>query len=63
MFLDNGYLKLTNNSEIFPIGFGGGINLATKTGLFGFTYGLGIKDNTGINFSDSKIHLNYTSFF
>ena len=42
--------------EDFPIGFGGGVALETKVGVFGLSYALGTQQGNPISFNNSKVH-------
>ncbi len=47
----------------FPFGFGAGISLETKIGIFGLTYALGQKYDSKLSFRNSKIHFGYVNYF
>lgn len=47
----------------FPFGFGTGVSLETKVGIFGLTYALGQKHDEHLSFKNSKIHFGYTNYF
>jgi hemolysin activation/secretion protein len=47
----------------FPLGFGAGINLETKIGIFGLTYALGKQKDQPISFRNSKLHFGYVAIF
>lgn len=47
----------------FPLGFGAGINLETKIGIFGLTYALGRQQDQPISFRNSKLHIGYVALF
>jgi outer membrane protein assembly factor BamA len=66
LFYDQGWLKHDLRGSYFedgPSGFGTGLSLTTKAGIFNFVYALGnTKDRPfGLNFS--KIHFGYVSRF
>jgi outer membrane protein assembly factor BamA len=46
-----------------PFGFGTGVSLETKIGVFGISYALGKQLNNKIEFRNSKIHFGYISYF
>ena len=46
-----------------PFGFGTGISLETKIGVFGISYALGKQLNNKIEFRNSKIHFGYVAYF
>jgi outer membrane protein assembly factor BamA len=47
----------------FPFGFGLGVTLETKIGLFGLTYALGKQLDNKIEIKNSKIHFGYVNYF
>ena len=65
VFADQGYL---NNEvqgfefEDFPIGFGMGLAIQTKGGLFKLIYSLGNAEEQPLGFQQAKIHFGLTSF-
>lgn len=66
LFTDMGYLQnvlLTTGKEDFPIGFGGGVTLTTKAGIFSFIYALGKSREQTFSFNQSKIHFGLISRF
>jgi len=46
-----------------PVGFGAGINIDTKAGIFKLNYALGKQFNNPIKFSDSKVHFGFSARF
>ncbi len=46
-----------------PFGFGIGVTLETKIGLFGLTYALGRQLDNKIEIKNSKIHFGYVNYF
>lgn len=52
-----------SNKQDFPFGFGSGVSLETKVGIFGITYALGQKQNEPLSFKNSKIHFGYINYF
>jgi outer membrane translocation and assembly module TamA len=66
VFYDFAYTRAKFNNELtqnFPIGFGLGINIETKIGIFGLSYALGHQKTNPINFRNSKIHFGYVVQF
>lgn len=66
LFGDFSYIQ--NNSisgfeDDFPIGFGLGVALETKVGIFGLSYALGTKQGNPILFNNSKVHFGYIYAF
>lgn len=56
--------ELENNSfSDTPSGFGAGISLTTKAGIFNFAWAVGSSKIQDIGFSQSKIHFGYISRF
>jgi len=52
-----------NQSSDTPIGFGLGINIDTKAGIFKLNYALGKQFDNPIKFSDSKVHFGFSARF
>lgn len=50
-------------SQDFPIGFGVGVALETKIGVFGLSYALGTQQGNPISFNNSKVHFGYVYSF
>lgn len=46
-----------------PFGFGLGVSLETKIGVFGISYALGKQLDNKIDFRNSKIHFGYVAYF
>lgn len=66
MFSDNGYVqtKFSNfQHEDIYTGFGLGVSLETKSGLFSIAYGIGRNNNIPLQFRQSKIHFGYVAYF
>ena len=66
VFGDFAYLqKKTINADThdFPIGFGVGVALETKVGIFGLSYALGTQQGNPILFNNSKVHFGYVYSF
>lgn len=66
VFYDFAYTRLKFNSQLiqsFPFGFGLGINIETKIGIFALTYALGHQKTNPISFRNSKIHFGYVIQF
>lgn len=47
----------------WPLGFGSGLSLGTKSGTFNFVYGLGRSGTQPLNFSKSQVHFGYLNRF
>jgi len=65
-FLDAGWAKNNvpgYNLDNTFLGLGLGMAFETKAGIFNISYALGKRNDTNLNFHDSKIHLGYVSFF
>ena len=66
LFGDFAYLQkksIGENYEDFPVGFGVGVALETKVGVFGLTYALGTQQGNPILFNNSKVHFGYVYSF
>ena len=75
LFLKNSYLfafydqavvkdaRYTNTVVDFPLGFGAGVSLETKIGVFAIHYALGRQYRNNIDFRNSKIHVGYVNYF
>ncbi len=46
-----------------PFGFGLGLNIASKTGVFSITYALGKTNSSPINYANGKIHFGVINYF
>ncbi len=66
VFGDFSYLQnktISTFKEDIPIGFGLGVALETKVGIFGLSYALGTKQGNPILFNNSKVHFGYIYSF
>lgn len=66
LFGDFGYFERHTTSERFsdrPIGFGTGLNLETKMGIFSISYALGSSKNMPLSLRNGRIHFGMTSLF
>ena len=64
LFFDQAIAKnpmATQNKITQPFGFGLGLNIASKTGVFSVTYALGKTNSSAINYSNGKIQSNIKS--
>ena len=66
LFFDQAFAKnpmatITKNTQ--PFGFGLGLNIASKTGVFSITYALGKTNSDPINYSNGKIHFGVINYF
>ncbi|MGZ8554370.1 MAG: hypothetical protein ACXWV8_13235, partial [Chitinophagaceae bacterium] len=65
-FADIGWAKNasleTNNSNTF-IGVGLGMAFETKAGIFNISYAIGKRDDTKLDWRQSKIHIGYVNYF
>ncbi len=52
-----------SNEDDFPYGFGIGIALETKVGIFGLSYALGSQQGNPVLFQNSKVHFGYVYSF
>lgn len=55
--------QVSSTKQDFPFGFGAGVSLETKIGIFGITYALGQKQYEPLSFKNSKIHFGYINYF
>ena len=65
-FGDVGYVQrntISSNFDDFPIGFGVGVALETKVGVFALSYALGTQQGNPIIFNNSKVHFGYVYSF
>ncbi|MDP4188266.1 MAG: BamA/TamA family outer membrane protein [Bacteroidota bacterium] len=65
-FADGAYYEKRTTTDFVhdtPLGFGTGINLETKVGIFTVNYGLGKQFNNPIEIRTAKIHFGYISRF
>jgi translocation and assembly module TamA len=66
LFYDQAYTKYQlrmSNFDDLPFGVGGGLSFTTQAGIFSLVYGLGSSKLQTFEFSNSKIHIGYTSRF
>lgn len=66
LFSDNGYVQTKFegfNKENIYNGFGLGVSLETKSGLFSIAYGIGRNSDIPLQFRQSKIHFGYVAYF
>ena len=66
LFFDQAIAKnpmATQTKITQPFGFGLGLNIASKTGVFSVTYALGKTNSTPINYSNGKIHFGVINYF
>jgi outer membrane protein assembly factor BamA len=66
LFLDGGYYEQSMPEEFisdYPLGFGAGINMQTRAGIFSLNYALGKAFNNPINIGNAKIHIGYINRF
>jgi hemolysin activation/secretion protein len=59
------YMKNSTEDRVedFPVGFGAGLNLQTKAGMFSISYALGTQQGNPLEFQSAKVHLGYISRF
>jgi outer membrane protein assembly factor BamA len=66
LFFDGGYYEKDLPDDFvadFPLGFGAGINLATRAGIFSLNYALGKQFDNPVNIGNAKIHVGYINRF
>lgn len=66
LFLDGGYYEKAvggSFSSDYPLGFGAGINLSTRAGIFSLVYALGRQFDNPVNIGNAKIHVGYLNRF
>ncbi len=66
LFVDGGYYEKSLIDDFvadFPLGFGAGINLQTRAGIFSLNYALGKQFDNPINIGNAKIHIGYVNRF
>jgi len=66
LFLDGGYYEKDLPDDFtsdFPFGFGMGMNLATRAGIFSLVYALGKQFDNPVNIGRAKIHFGYLNRF
>ena len=59
------YMKNSDEDRVedVPVGFGAGLNLQTKAGMFSISYALGTQQGNPVEFRSAKVHLGYISRF
>jgi len=65
-FFDGGWISSVTtqtNRRDTPIGFGAGLALDTKAGIFGLSLAYGKQENLPLNFGAPKLHVGYVSRF
>lgn len=66
LFSDNGYVETKfggfSKDDMYN-GFGLGVSLETKSGLFSIAYGIGRNSDIPLQFRQSKIHFGYVAYF
>ncbi|MCP4438289.1 MAG: BamA/TamA family outer membrane protein [Aureispira sp.] len=55
--------SIDNDSQDWPYGFGIGVALETKVGIFGLSYALGAQQGNPILFQNGKVHFGYIFAF
>ena len=66
LFVDGGYYEAPGEEKLtadFPLGFGAGINMQTRAGIFSLNYALGKQFDNPINIGNAKIHIGYINRF
>lgn len=66
LFFDQGYYQKNLSSGLLedtPLGFGSGMNLQTRAGIFTIIYAMGQQFNNPLNIGNAKVHFGYTSRF
>ena len=66
LFFDGGYYEASIKDDFvadFPLGFGAGINMQTRAGIFSLNYALGKQFDNPINIGNAKIHIGYVNRF
>jgi outer membrane protein assembly factor BamA len=66
LFVDGGYYEQSLADDFvadFPLGFGAGINMQTRAGIFSLNYALGKQFDNPINIGNAKIHIGYINRF
>jgi outer membrane protein assembly factor BamA len=62
-FSDLAYYTDIENQGNFLAGFGPGVNISTKAGIFSLSYALGKRKDSPLKLADSKIHVAYVNRF
>lgn len=52
-----------NNPWIYPYGFGTGVSVETKAGIFAISYAMGTVPGTAFSWKSGKIHFGYINYF
>ena len=66
LFFDGGYWRkdiTTGITEDTPFGFGAGMNLQTRAGIFTISWALGSQFDNPINIGNAKVHIGYIQRF
>lgn len=66
LFFDGGYYENSTAEEFltdFPFGFGTGLNLSTRAGIFSLVYAVGKQFDNPLNIGNAKIHFGYLNRF
>jgi len=66
LFFEGGYYEKDLAEEFsadFPFGFGAGISLSTRAGVFSLVYAIGKQFDNPINIGEAKIHIGYLNRF
>jgi outer membrane protein assembly factor BamA len=66
LFFDGGYYQKNISAgltEDTPMGFGAGMNLQTRAGIFTLSYALGRQFDNPVNIGDAKVHIGYIQRF
>jgi outer membrane protein assembly factor BamA len=66
LFVDGGYYEAPGEEKLvadFPFGFGAGVNMQTRAGIFSLNYALGKQFDNPINIGNAKIHIGYINRF
>jgi outer membrane protein assembly factor BamA len=66
LFFDGGYYQKNISAgltEDTPFGFGAGMNLQTRAGIFTISYALGRQSGNPVNIGNAKVHIGYIQRF
>ena len=66
IFIDGGYYENIAAQEFisdFPLGFGTGVNLSTRAGIFSLVYAIGKHFDNPVQIANAKIHIGYLNRF
>ncbi|MCS6819059.1 MAG: BamA/TamA family outer membrane protein, partial [Chitinophagales bacterium] len=55
--------RLNSKAQDYPLGFGAGVSLETKAGIFALSYAIGTLHRETLLFRNSKIHFGYVGYF